>query len=257
MRRSLRADSSSQPKYHYLPFSRRFLQSNQELGILKGQLSRWLLPFNTDTSVDEQQAATPRRFQESLLASSATSRTAGGSSGGTLTEEEAEYLTAGARRVRQLVRSEKIVKEPLSMGPLMTLLRWTWATSSRCAHYLRPAAPRRAPPHRRPRSHPRRRRAPAAFAGGLPTSCFCFSENTLHLLPTLSPPQAPLLLRNKLRIPYFVPYRAAGEVEDRGRQRPQHSQGSARYHGGVFREYFRRGCQKRRQRHTLQRPPGK
>lgn len=77
---------------------------NQELGILKGQLSRWLLPFNTDTSVDEQQAATPRRFQESLLASSATSGTAGGGSGGTLTEEEAEYLTAGARRVRQLVR---------------------------------------------------------------------------------------------------------------------------------------------------------
>lgn len=91
--------------------------------MLKGQLSRWLLPFNADTSVEEQQAATPRRFQESLLASSATSGAAGGvggggdsgvSSGGDgggrgsgsggLTEEEAEYLTDGARRVRQLVR---------------------------------------------------------------------------------------------------------------------------------------------------------
>lgn len=87
----------------------------QELGVLKGQLSRWLLPFNTDTSVEEQQAATPRRFQESLLALSATSGAAGGGggggngsgSGGVLTEEEAEYLTAGARRVRQLVREDK------------------------------------------------------------------------------------------------------------------------------------------------------
>ena len=68
--------------------------------MLKGQLSRWLLPFNADTSVDEQQAATPRRFQESLQASSA----AFAAGDGILTEEEAEYLTAGARKVRQLVR---------------------------------------------------------------------------------------------------------------------------------------------------------
>lgn len=68
--------------------------------MLKGQLSRWLLPFNADTSVDEQQAATPRRFQESLQASSAFFA----AGDGVLTEEEAEYLTAGAQKVRQLVR---------------------------------------------------------------------------------------------------------------------------------------------------------
>lgn len=74
---------------------------SQELGVLKGQLSRWLLPYNADTSVDEQQAATPRRFQEALQKSIAAASTA---EGGLLTEEEAEYLTAGARKVRQLVR---------------------------------------------------------------------------------------------------------------------------------------------------------
>lgn len=91
--------------------------SIQELGILKGQLSRWLLPFNTDTSVDEQQAATPRRFQESLLASSTTSGTGtgGGGSGGTLTEQEAEYLTAGARRVRQLVSDKARARDHFLM----------------------------------------------------------------------------------------------------------------------------------------------
>ncbi|CAM9202412.1 unnamed protein product [Ectocarpus sp. 4 AP-2014] len=106
-----------------LVFMDKLEEKAQELGVLKGQLSRWLLPFNADTSVEEQQAATPRRFQESLLASSATSGTTdgvggGGDSGissggdgagrgsgsGGLTEEEAEYLTDGARRVRQLVR---------------------------------------------------------------------------------------------------------------------------------------------------------
>ncbi|CAM9575233.1 unnamed protein product [Ectocarpus fasciculatus] len=108
-----------------LVFMDKLEEKAQELGVLKGQLSRWLLPFNADTSVEEQQAATPRRFQESLLASSATSGAAGGvvgsggdsgdnSGGGDgggggsgsvgLTEEEAEYLTDGARRVRQLVR---------------------------------------------------------------------------------------------------------------------------------------------------------
>ncbi|CAM9346514.1 unnamed protein product [Ectocarpus sp. 13 AM-2016] len=106
-----------------LVFMDKLEEKAQELGVLKGQLSRWLLPFNADTSVEEQQAATPRRFQESLLASSSTSGTAGGvggggdsgvSSGGDgggrgrgsggLTKEEAEYLTDGARRVRQLVR---------------------------------------------------------------------------------------------------------------------------------------------------------
>lgn len=98
------------------------LQTNQELDILKGQLSRWLLPFNTDTSVDEQQAATPRRFQESLLASSAASGTADGGSGGSLTEEEAEYLTDGARRVRQLV-SERGHQGFTMIGSLMASLR--------------------------------------------------------------------------------------------------------------------------------------
>lgn len=75
------------------------LPTSQELGVLKGQLSRWLLPYNAETSVDEQQAATPRRFQESLQASSVSSA----AGGGVLTEQEAEYLTDGARKVRQLV----------------------------------------------------------------------------------------------------------------------------------------------------------
>ncbi|CAN0395389.1 unnamed protein product [Ectocarpus sp. 12 AP-2014] len=106
-----------------LVFMDKLEEKAQELGVLKGQLSRRLLPFNADTSVEEQQAATPRRFQESLLALSSTSGTAGGVGGGGdsgvrsggdgggrgrgsggLTEEEAEYLTDGARRVRQLVR---------------------------------------------------------------------------------------------------------------------------------------------------------
>ncbi|CAN0220865.1 unnamed protein product, partial [Ectocarpus sp. 8 AP-2014] len=51
-----------------LVFMDKLEEKAQELGVLKGQLSRWLLPFNADTSVEEQQAATPRRFQESLLA---------------------------------------------------------------------------------------------------------------------------------------------------------------------------------------------
>lgn len=58
--------------------------------------------------MEEQHAATPRRFQESLLALSANSGAetgGGGGGGGLFTEEEAEYLTAGARRVRQLVRN--------------------------------------------------------------------------------------------------------------------------------------------------------
>lgn len=74
-------------------------QRAQELGVLKGQLSRWLLPYDADTSVEEQQAATPRQFQEKLQESSSVP-----SGGNLLTESEAEYLTAEARRVRQLVR---------------------------------------------------------------------------------------------------------------------------------------------------------
>ncbi|CAM9582591.1 unnamed protein product, partial [Scytosiphon promiscuus] len=85
-----------------LVFMEKLEEKARELGVLKGQLSRWLLPFNADTSVERQQAATPRRFQESLLALSANHGTATG--GGPLTEAEAAYLTAGARRVRQLVR---------------------------------------------------------------------------------------------------------------------------------------------------------
>lgn len=69
--------------------------------MLKGQLSRWLLPFNTNTSVEEQQAATPRELQDSLQASSTSSVINGV---GVLSEEEARYLTDGARKVRQLVR---------------------------------------------------------------------------------------------------------------------------------------------------------
>ncbi|CAM9585171.1 unnamed protein product, partial [Sphacelaria rigidula] len=84
-----------------LVFMDKLEKKAQELGVLKGQLSRWLLPYNADTSVDEQQAATPRRFQEALQKSIAAASTA---EGGLLTEEEAEYLTAGARKVRQLVR---------------------------------------------------------------------------------------------------------------------------------------------------------
>ncbi|CAM9287379.1 unnamed protein product [Hapterophycus canaliculatus] len=93
-----------------LVFMEKLEEKARELGVLKGQLSRWLLPFNADTSVEEQQAATPRRFQESLLALSVDSGAAtgggdgGSGGGGLLTEEEAEYLTTGARRVRQLVR---------------------------------------------------------------------------------------------------------------------------------------------------------
>jgi len=102
-----------------LSLSAHIFRTDQELGVLKGQLSRWLLPFNTDTSVEEQQAATPRRFQESLMASSATSGATGGGSGGVLTEEEAEYLTAGARRVRQLVR-----------GGAFVFCLWAWEAFS-------------------------------------------------------------------------------------------------------------------------------
>lgn len=93
--------------------------------MLKGQLSRWLLPYNADTSVEEQQAATPRRLQESLQASVAASsaEAAGGDGGGgggggdTLTEQEAEYLTTGARRVRQLVRSGEQTQRILTRLP--------------------------------------------------------------------------------------------------------------------------------------------
>lgn len=70
--------------------------------MLKGQLSQWLLPYNANTCVDEQQAATPRHFQEALQNSTAS--VTGVGVGGLLTADEAEYLTAGARGVRQLVR---------------------------------------------------------------------------------------------------------------------------------------------------------
>ena len=89
---------------HSIVMGRCHVWYTKELGVLKGQLSRWLLPFNADTSVEQQQAVTPRRVKESLMASSTTS--AGGGVGA-LSEKEAQYLTNSARKLRQLVRQSK------------------------------------------------------------------------------------------------------------------------------------------------------
>lgn len=63
------------------------------LNVLRGALSRWLLPFDNNTRI-ESQCSTPQSVVESMPLEFR----------GKLTERQVHYLVAGANGVRQLVR---------------------------------------------------------------------------------------------------------------------------------------------------------
>ena len=65
----------------------------KSLGVLRGTLSRWLLPFDNNTRLDEQ-CSTPHSVVENMPDEFR----------GKLTERQVHYLVAGANSVRKLVR---------------------------------------------------------------------------------------------------------------------------------------------------------
>ena len=65
----------------------------KQLNVLRGQLSRWILPYDNNTRIDTQ-CSTPHSVIESM---SDEFR-------GKLTERQVHYLVAGANGVRKLVR---------------------------------------------------------------------------------------------------------------------------------------------------------
>ena len=65
----------------------------KSLNILRGTLSRWLLPYDHNTRIDEQ-CSTPHSVVENMPDALR----------GKLTERQVHYLVAGANSVRKLVR---------------------------------------------------------------------------------------------------------------------------------------------------------
>ena len=65
----------------------------KSLNVLRGQLSRWILPFNSNTRI-ESQCSTPHSVVENMPDEFR----------GKLTERQVHYLVAGANGVRKLVR---------------------------------------------------------------------------------------------------------------------------------------------------------
>jgi hypothetical protein len=63
------------------------------LNVLRGQLSRWILPFDSNTRIDSQ-CSTPHSVVENMPKEFR----------GKLTERQVHYLVAGANGVRKLVR---------------------------------------------------------------------------------------------------------------------------------------------------------
>jgi hypothetical protein len=65
----------------------------KSLNVLRGTLSRWLLPYDNNTRIDEQ-CSTPHSVLENMPESLR----------GKITERQIHYLVAGANSVRKLVR---------------------------------------------------------------------------------------------------------------------------------------------------------
>lgn len=65
----------------------------KSLNVLRGQLSRWILPFDSNTRIDTQ-CSTPHSVTENMPDEFR----------GKLTERQVHYLVAGANGVRKLVR---------------------------------------------------------------------------------------------------------------------------------------------------------
>jgi hypothetical protein len=65
----------------------------KSLNVLRGQLSRWILPFDSNTRIDTQ-CSTPHSVAENMPDEFR----------GKLTERQVHYLVAGANGVRKLVR---------------------------------------------------------------------------------------------------------------------------------------------------------
>ena len=65
----------------------------KQLNVLRGQLSRWILPYDNNTRIDTQ-CSTPHSVIESMPDEFR----------GKLTERQVHYLVAGANGVRKLVR---------------------------------------------------------------------------------------------------------------------------------------------------------
>jgi len=63
------------------------------VGVLRGTLSRWLLPYDNNTRIDEQSS------EVKMVMNSAPD-----SLKGKLSEKQVQYLVRGANSVRQLVR---------------------------------------------------------------------------------------------------------------------------------------------------------
>jgi hypothetical protein len=63
------------------------------LGVLRGTLSRWLLPYDNNTRIDEQ-CSTPHSVVDNMPDMCR----------GKITERQVHYLVAGANGVRRLVR---------------------------------------------------------------------------------------------------------------------------------------------------------
>ena len=70
-----------------------FYSVAKSLNILRGTLSRWLLPYDNNTRIDEQ-CSTPHSVVENMPDALR----------GKLTERQVHYLVAGANSVRKLVR---------------------------------------------------------------------------------------------------------------------------------------------------------
>ncbi len=65
----------------------------KQLGVLRGSLSRWVLPYDQSTRIDTQ-CSTPHSVVDNMPADFR----------GKLTERQVHYLVAGANEVRKLVR---------------------------------------------------------------------------------------------------------------------------------------------------------
>ena len=63
------------------------------MGVLRGTLSRWLLPYDNNTRIDDQ-CSTPHSVVDKMPDNLR----------GKITERQVHYLVAGANGVRQLVR---------------------------------------------------------------------------------------------------------------------------------------------------------
>lgn len=77
-----------------LIFMDRLATKAKQLGVRKGQLSRWLLPYDLETSVAEQRASTPGTVKVAMPDELAAQ----------LSDRDVAYLVRGATGVRALVR---------------------------------------------------------------------------------------------------------------------------------------------------------